>query len=82
MDPALFERLLYEEEGNALDFKRDQYPFSKQLTMRKRNSSKIFSVWRIPFDTPTRTSIGVEEVRGGRSNVVGITEHLADHSLQ
>jgi hypothetical protein len=27
MDPALFERLLYEEEGNALDFKRDQYPF-------------------------------------------------------
>ncbi len=25
---------------------------------------------------------GVEEVRGGRSNVVGVSEHLDDHSLQ
>ena len=35
MDRALFERLLYEEEGNALDFKRDQYPFSKATNYEK-----------------------------------------------
>jgi len=29
MDGALFEVLLHEEEGNTLDFKRDQYRFVK-----------------------------------------------------
>ena len=27
MDPRFIEELLHEEEGTALDFKRDQYPF-------------------------------------------------------
>jgi hypothetical protein len=52
MESALFERLLYEEEGNALDFKRDQYPFSQATNDEKAKSSKIFSVVRIPFDAP------------------------------
>jgi len=83
MDPALFERLLYEEEGNALDFKRDQYPFSQATNDEKAEIIKDLLGFANPFRrADAYILIGVDEVRGGRSNVVGITEHLADHSLQ
>ena len=83
MDRALFERLLYEEEGNALDFKRDQYPFSKATNDEKAEILKDLLGFANSFRrADAYILIGVEEVRGGRSNVVGITEHLADHSLQ
>jgi hypothetical protein len=83
MDPALFERLLYEEEGNALDFKRDQYLFFKATNDEKAELLKDFLGLANSFRrADAYILIGVEEVRRGRSNVVGITEHLADHSLQ
>lgn len=34
-DQELVERLLHEEEGPALDFKRDQYPFNGQDNQTK-----------------------------------------------
>jgi hypothetical protein len=83
MDAALFERLLNEEEGTMLDFKRDQYPFSKATDEEKSELLKdilaFANAWR---RADACILIGVEEVRGGRSNVVGITDQLDDHSLQ
>jgi hypothetical protein len=85
MDATLFERLLYEEEGQTLDFKKEQYPFAKTTEEEKSELLKdilsFANAWR---RSDAYILIGVEEVRGGRSNVVGIleSEHLADHSLQ
>jgi hypothetical protein len=83
MDAALFEILLHEEEGNTLDFKRDQYRFVKASDDEKAELLKDL----LGFANALRRAdayilIGVEDVKGGRGNVAGISEHLHDHSLQ
>jgi predicted HTH transcriptional regulator len=85
MNDALFERLLYEEESPTLDFKKEQYRFAKASDEDKSELLKdvlgFANAWR---RSEAYILIGVEEVRGGRSNVVGIlaTDHLDDHALQ
>lgn len=85
MNDALFERLLYEEESTTLDFKKEQYRFAKATDEEKSELLKdilgFANAWR---RSEAYIVIGVEEVRGGRGNVVGIpvTDHLDDHSLQ
>jgi len=85
MDATLFERLLYEEESPTLDFKKEQYRFVKATDDEKSELLKdilgFTNAWR---RSEAYILIGVEEVRGGRSNVFGITaaDHLDDHSLQ
>ncbi len=85
MDATLFERLLYEEESTTLDFKKEQYRFVKATDDEKSDLLKdilgFANAWR---RSDVYILIGVEEVRGGRGNVVGIpaTDHLDDHSLQ
>lgn len=83
MRPEELSQLLYEEEGPSLDFKRDQYPFSKATDEEKSEILKdilgFVNCWR---RTEACIVIGVEDVRGGRGVVHGIVEHLADHSLQ
>lgn len=83
MDAALFEVLLHEEEGSTLDFKRDQYRFAKASLDDKAELLKDL----LGFANALRRAdayilVGVEDVRGSRGNVVGISEHLDDHSLQ
>ncbi|WP_158264860.1 helix-turn-helix domain-containing protein [Blastopirellula marina] len=85
METHLFERLLYEEESTTLDFKRDQYRFVKASDEDKSELLKDI----IGFANAWRRSnayilIGVDDVRGGKANVVGIPpdDHLNDHSLQ
>jgi Putative DNA-binding domain len=83
MDAALFEVLLNEEEGNSLDFKRDQYRFVKASLEDKAELLKDL----LGFANALRRAdayilVGVEDVRGSRGNVIGISEHLDDHSLQ
>jgi len=79
------ERLLYEEESPTLDFKRDQYPFSKASEAQKAELLKdilgFANAWR---RSEAYILIGVEDVRGGRATVYGIPEdqQLHDHSLQ
>lgn len=79
------ERLLYEEESPTLDFKRDQYPFSKASEAQKAELLKdilgFANAWR---RSEAYILIGVEDVRGGRAIVYGIPEdqQLHDHSLQ
>jgi len=85
MNKDLFERLLYEEEGPCLDFKKAQYGFVRESDEVKSELLKdivgFANAWR---RTEGYILIGVEEVRGGRSNVIGIPEsdHLDDHALQ
>lgn len=85
MDKELFEQMLYEEESTTLDFKKEQYRFVKARDDEKSELLKdligFANAWR---RSEAYIMIGVEEVRGGRSRVIGInkTDHLTDHSLQ
>jgi predicted HTH transcriptional regulator len=85
MNSDLFEQLLYEEENTSLDFKVEQYRFSKATEEEKSELLKdllgFANAWR---RSDAYILIGVDDVRGGRSNPVGISEadHLDDHSLQ
>src|SRR4051812_46770213 len=85
MTNELFESLLFEEEGTTIDFKKEQYWFVKASDEEKSELLKdilgFANAWR---RSKTYILIGVEEVRGGRSNVIGIdpSDHLDDHALQ
>ena len=85
MTNELFEILLFEEEGTTIDFKKEQYRFAKASEEAKSELVKdilgFANAWR---RTTAYILVGVEEIRGGKSNVIGIpaSEHLDDHSLQ
>ena len=85
MTSELFESLLYEEEGPTIDFKKEQYRFAKATDEEKSEILKdvigFANAWR---RATAYILVGVEEVRGGRSQVIGIpaSEQLQDHALQ
>jgi hypothetical protein len=83
MDAQLLESLLYREESEALDFKRDQYPFDKASEDERAELLKdllaFANAWRT---TDAYILVGVEEVRGNRSIVHGVTQHLLNRNLQ
>lgn len=85
MNIGLFETLIYEEESTTLDFKKQQYRFSKESEDVKSELLKdilgFANAWR---RSDAFILIGVKEVRGGRGEVVGLehSEHLDDHVLQ
>lgn len=75
----MIDQLLFEEEGNTFDFKSEQYRFSGATDEEKVELLKdiiaFANAWR---RTDAYILIGVKEVKGGRSEVVGISEHLDD----
>jgi hypothetical protein len=83
MDAKLLNDLLHEEESATLDFKRDQYPFVGADDATKSELLKdvlaMANAWR---RTDAYILIGVEDVRGGRSNPLGVTTHHDDATLQ
>jgi len=79
----IIENLLYGEEGDDLDFKSEQYRFVKASDEDKGEMLKDI----IAFANSWRRSdafiiIGVNEIKGGRSEVVGINEKLDDATIQ
>ena len=82
LDSKLLEGLLHEPEGAALDFKSAQYPFEHATDEEKSELLKdilaFANSWR---RTTAYILIGVDEVKGGRSNVVGIGKHLDDAKI-
>ena len=82
LDSKLLEVLLHEPEGTSLDFKSAQYPFEHATDEEKSELLKdilaFANSWR---RTTAYILIGVDEVKGGRSNVVGIGKHLDDAKL-
>ncbi len=70
------------EEGPTLDFKREQYRFNNTSDTDK--SKLLKDILAFVNTQRYRTAyilIGVEEVQGGRSNVVGVADHLDDANL-
>lgn len=82
IDKNILEQLLHEEESSTLDFKRDQYPFDSADDKTKSELLKdilaFANAWR---RTTAYILIGVDEVRGGRSEIVGVKKHLDDAKL-
>jgi len=80
---TLIDQLLFEEEGNTLDFKSDQYRLSSSTDEEKSELLKdivaFANAWR---RADAYILIGVKEVKGGRSEIVGISKHLDDAHLQ
>lgn len=83
MDAVLFEQLLFQEESDSLDFKRDQYPFDGATDDVKSELLKdilaFANSWR---RVDGYVLVGVEDVKGGKSIVVGIADELDDANLQ
>lgn len=83
IDTTLIENLLYGEEGVDLDFKRDQYKFTKASDEEKSELLKdilaFSNSWR---RTDAFILIGIKEVKGGKSEVEGISELLDDSQIQ
>jgi len=78
------EELLYEEESNTLDFKEEQYRF-----IGERNDHIKCEILKdiLAFANAWRQSdayilIGVREIKGAKSEVVGISEDIDDAALQ
>lgn len=87
MNGVLLESLLHQEEGPALDFKRDQYPFDRGSTsdikanLRSELVKDILAMANASREVAGYILIGVEEIKGGRSRIVGVQDHLDDANL-
>lgn len=83
MNDQLIEELLNDDESTTLDFKRDPYPFAGASDEEKSELLKdllaFANAWR---SREAYILIGVEEVKGGRSIVVGITGHYDGADFQ
>ena len=83
MTPKLIESLLHEDEGSSLDFKRDQYMFDHASNEEKSELLKDILAFCNSFRrSDAYILIGVDEVRGGKSKVVGVSTQLDDAKLQ
>ncbi|MBV9384830.1 MAG: ATP-binding protein [Chroococcidiopsidaceae cyanobacterium CP_BM_ER_R8_30] len=83
MNDTLLEQLLNEDESTTLDFKVAQYPFDEASNEQKSELLKdilaFTNAWR---RTDAYILIGVQEIKGDRSRVVGIQHHLDDANPQ
>jgi hypothetical protein len=83
MNSETLEKLLHECECIYLDFKRDQYPFIGSDDHTKSELLKdILALANAEKPGAGYILIGVEENRGARARVQGVTAHLNDHELQ
>lgn len=81
--PEIIDPLLFYEEGNDLDFKSEQYRFIKSSDEEKSELLKDI----LAFTNAWKRSdafilVGVKEVKGGKSSVVGIANKLDDAQIQ
>jgi hypothetical protein len=83
IDGSLIDRLLYEEESHELDFKEEQYRFIGATDEEKSEILKdllaFANSWR---RADAFILVGVKEVRGGPSTVVGISQDIDEAQLQ
>ena len=79
IDDETLESLLNMEEGPTLDFKQEQCRFNKASDTDK--SELLKDLLAFANSQRYRTAyilIGVEEVKGGYSEVVGVEHHLEE----
>lgn len=83
MNIHLLEELLHEDESSSLDFKREQYKFDSEDDDARSELLKDILAFANAFRrSDAYILIGVEEIRGGRSIIAGVSEHLDDANLQ
>ena len=83
MENKLLNQLLFNDESNSLDFKRDQYLFNGQTNDVKSELLKDILAFTNSWRRETAyILIGVNEAVGGKNEIVGITSHLEDSNLQ
>ena len=77
------ESLLWEEENATLDFKQAQYRFEHATDIEKSELLKDILTFANAFRrNDAFILVGVKEVKGGRSEVLGVNTQLDDASLQ
>jgi len=77
------ETLLFKQEGDELDFKRDQYSFIGASDEAKSELVKDVLAFANAWKTSdAHILVGVDEVQCGRAMVVGIKAHIDDAALQ
>ena len=80
---SIIESLLYEDEGATLDFKREQYKFDGASNTEKSELLKDLLAFANSWRRSTAyILIGVIEINGGRSEIVGISPVFDDAKLQ
>ena len=79
-DAKILESLLHQSEGSALDFKSKQYSFDNigEKAELLKDILAFANSWRL---TSAYVLIGVREVKGGRSEVIGVENHLEDANI-
>jgi len=83
IDNHLIDELLNEEESSTLDFKEEQYKFVGENDIAKSELLKDILAFANSWKrTDSFILIGVKEVKGARSEVVGINQHIDDAQLQ
>lgn len=82
MRPELIEHLLHEEEGTSLDFKRDQYRFGGSKAVKSELLKDVLAFANAFRRDDAYILLGVEEIPGGRSKVVGVETQPEDANLQ
>lgn len=78
------DELLQESEGTSLDFKRDQYRFGKAASIDDKVCflKDILSFANSFRRTDAFVLIGIHAVKNGAKEIVGISDHLDDASIQ
>jgi Putative DNA-binding domain len=83
IEAAKLEALLYESESTTLDFKRDQYVFVGATDEMKSELLKdilaFANAWR---RSEAYILIGIDDGKGAKSLVTGVSSHLSDSDLQ
>lgn len=80
---ALVSDLLYEEEGTALDFKSQQYPFAGATDEQKGELIKDILAFANSWKrSDAYIVIGVREIGGAKCEVLGVSGHLEDAAVQ
>ena len=69
------------EEGSTLDFKREQYRLNKAPAGKGELLKDILAFANTQRHSAAYILVGVQEVRGGRSEVTGVEDHLDDANL-
>lgn len=83
LDSEQLELLLNQDEGVALDFKRNQYPFEGADEAVKSELLKdILAFANASREATAYILVGVEEVKGRRNKVVGVDRYLDDAQIQ
>ncbi len=83
MNTELIEQLLHQEETESLDFKSDQYKFAGEVDFEKAKLLKdILAFANSWCSGDAHILVGVKEIKGGRSQIIALSEQLDDADLQ